>query len=151
MKFSTESSSAQVKTDGQIFSIGSLLSYLKQVKDTRKQRGIRYSLETILVVMVLAKLCGEDTPYAIADWAQMRSEWLIETLNLDYKHLPHHSTYRRILNKVVDGDEFEVLISKYLGGLSQDGQEVEVSIDESCSEIAKKLIFLVYETRRDER
>ena len=67
MKFSTESSSAQVKTDGQIFSIRSLLSYLKQVKDTRKQRGIRYSLETILAVMVLAKLCGEDTPYAIAD------------------------------------------------------------------------------------
>lgn len=129
MKYSTKSSSDQVKTDGQIFSIGSLLSYLKQIKDTRKQRGIRYSLITVLTVMVLAKLCGEDTPYAIADWAQMRSEWLIEALNLDYKRLPHHSTYRRILNEVIDGDEFEDLISKYLGGLSQNGQEVVVSID----------------------
>ena len=115
--------------NGQIFSIESLLTYLAKIKDTRKPRGIRYSLVTILVVMVLAKLCGEDKPYGIADWAQMRSEWLIETLNLDYKHLPHHSTYRRVLSEVVDGDELEALISEYLGGLPQDGQAVVISMD----------------------
>ena len=30
---------------------------------------------------------------------------LVETLKLDYPHLPHHSTYRRILGEVVDGEE----------------------------------------------
>ena len=125
MKSSTKAS----EINGQIFSMGSLLTYLAKIKDMRKPRGIRYSLVTILVVMVLAKLCGEDKPYGIADWAQMRSEWLIETLNLEYKRLPHHSTYRRVLSEVVDGDEFEALISAYLGSLPQDGQEVVLSMD----------------------
>lgn len=72
-----KSSTKAREINGQIFSIGSLLTYLAKITDTRKPRGIRYSL---------AKLCREDKPYGIADWAQMRSEWLIETLHLDCKH-----------------------------------------------------------------
>jgi predicted transposase YbfD/YdcC len=128
-KVKMKSSTKARKRNGQIFSVGSLLAYLARIKDTRKPRGIRYSLTTILAVMVLAKLCGEDKPYGIADWAQMRSEWLIETLNLNYKCLPHHSTYRRVLSEVVDGNEFDELISEYLGCLPQDGQDVVMSID----------------------
>ncbi len=124
-----KSSTKAREINGQIFSIGSLLTYFAKIKDTRKSRGIRYSLATILVVMVLAKLCGEDKPYGIADWAQMRSEWLIETLNLDYKRLPHHSTYRRVLSEVIDGAELEALISEYWGSLPPAGQAVVVSID----------------------
>lgn len=124
-----KSSTKKREINGQIFTLEGLLSYLAKIKDTRKPRGIRYSLATVLAVMVLAKLCGEDKPYGIADWAQMRSEWLIETLNLDYKRLPHHSTYQRVLSEIVDGDEFEELVSEYLRCLPQDGQEVVISID----------------------
>lgn len=124
-----KSSTKEREINGQIFTFESLLSYLAKIKDTRKPRGIRYSLPTVLAIMVLAKLCGEDKPYGIADWAQMRSEWLIEILNLDYKRLPHHSTYRRVLSEIVDGDEFEELVSGYLRCLPPDGQEVVISID----------------------
>jgi predicted transposase YbfD/YdcC len=117
------------KPNGRIFSIGSLISYLSRRKDTRKPQGIRYGLVTVLVVMILAKLCGEDKPFGIADWAQMRSEWLLETLQLEYKRLPHHSTYRRILTDVVDGEEFEGLVSEYLGQLPEEGQDVVLSMD----------------------
>jgi predicted transposase YbfD/YdcC len=112
-----------------LFSIGSLISYLSRMKDTRKPKGIRYSLVTIIVVMILAKLCGEDKPYGIADWAQMRSEWLIETLQLRYKRMPHHSTYRRILTDVVDENKFESIVSEYLSQLPKEGQDVVISID----------------------
>jgi hypothetical protein len=112
-----------------IFSIGGLMSYLAKVKDTRKRRGIRYSMVTILVVMILAKLCGEDTPFGIADWGQLRSEWLIETLQLKHKKLPHHTTYRRVLTEVVDGEELESIVSEYLSQLPGEGQDVVVSID----------------------
>jgi len=131
MKCNTEEKqgSDKEKAGETIFSIGSLISYLVRIKDTRKPQGIRYKLETILVVMMLAKLCGEDKPYGIADWAQMRGGWLIETLELKYKRLPHHSTYRRILTDVVDEDEFEGIVSEYLSQLPKEGQDVVVSID----------------------
>ena len=131
MKCNTEEkqASAKEKPGEIVFSIGSLISYLARIKDTRKPQGMRYSLLTILVVMILAKLCGEDKPFGIADWAQMRSEWLIETLQLKYKRLPHHTTYRRILSAVVDGDEFEGIVSEYLSQLPKEGQHVVVSID----------------------
>ena len=50
-----------------------LLSYLKRVKDGRKRRGVRYPLEIILALFILAKLCGENKVYGIADWVQQRS------------------------------------------------------------------------------
>ena len=130
MKCNTEAKQTNEEKGGEIlFSISSLMSYLVRITDTRKARGIRYSLVTILVVMILAKLCGEDKAYGIADWAEMRSEWLIETLQLAYKRLPHHTTYRRILTDVIDGDELEGLVSEYLSQLTEEGQAVIISID----------------------
>ena len=54
---------------------------------------------------------------------------MIETLKLKHQQLPHHITYRRILTEVVDGDEFEGVVSEYLGQLPDEGQGVVVSID----------------------
>ena len=58
-----------------IINVGDLLSYLLRVKDGRKRRGIRYSVRTILVIFILAKLCGQNKVYGIADWAQQRSSF----------------------------------------------------------------------------
>jgi len=88
-----------------MISVGNLLSYLLRVKDGRKRRGIRYSLATVLTLLILAKLCGQNKVYGIADWAQQRSGYLVEALQLKHKRLSHHSTYQRILTDEVDGDE----------------------------------------------
>src|SRR5258708_3349672 len=79
-----------------VVSLGSLYSYLAKLTDRRKRRGVRYPLATILVLVVLAKLCGQYKPYGIADWAQQRRSFLVEALRLKHGRLPHHSTYRRI-------------------------------------------------------
>jgi predicted transposase YbfD/YdcC len=114
---------------GVIFSISSLYAYLLRIHDQRKRRGIRYTLVSILVVVILAKLCGLDKPYAIADWAQNRSGFLVEVLHLKRSRLPHHSTYRRILDNVLGHDEFERLMSDFIQQCPQVGQEVVIAID----------------------
>jgi predicted transposase YbfD/YdcC len=116
---------------GKIIPLQGLLSYLKQVKDRRKRRGIRYPLEVILVLFILAKLCGENKVSGIADWAQQRSEYLIETLGLQLKRkrLPHHSSYRRILTTEISADELEAILGEYLGQLPKNGSEVVIAID----------------------
>jgi predicted transposase YbfD/YdcC len=119
----------ELPAQGVIFNVSSLYAYLLRIHDQRKRRGIRYSLESILVVVILAKLCGLDKPYAIADWAQNRSEFLVEGLRLKRSRLPHHSTYRRILESGLDKDEFERLMSNFIQQFPKVGQEVVIAID----------------------
>ena len=114
---------------GFVFDVGSLYAHLQTLTDRRKPRGVRYQLETVLTLVVLAKLCGEDRPSGIADWAQHRTAWLVRALALTYPRLPHHSTYRRILADVVTPDELETLVGAYLTQRQQFGRQVVVTID----------------------
>lgn len=121
----------QTQPAAAIINVTHLLSYLKRVKDGRKRRGLRYPLEIILVLFILAKLCGENKVYGIADWVQQRSEYLIEKLDLKLKRkrLPHHSTYRRILTEEIKADELEEIVGEYLTQLPKTGQDVIIAID----------------------
>lgn len=114
-----------------LISVRHLLNYLQRVKDGRKRRGIRFPLEIILALFILGKLCGENKVYGIADWAQQRSTYLIEMLDLKLKRkrLPHHSTYRRVLSETINADELEQILGEYLAQLPQNGQEVVIVID----------------------
>src|SRR5262245_31649178 len=112
-----------------VFSLGSLYAYLAKLTDRRKRRGVRYSLATILVLAVLAKLCGQDKPSGIADWAQQRGRFLIDTLRLKQGRLPHHSTYRRIFERVLSAEELERTLSEFIRQLPQAGQSVIIVID----------------------
>lgn len=114
---------------GQIFDVGSLYAKFRELGDKRKPRGLRYHLETVLVVMVLAKLCGEDNPSAIAEWAKHRTEMLCEALKLGRKTMPHHSTYRRIADEVICVEELEQLLSKQWSSKRFLGKQVLLAID----------------------
>jgi predicted transposase YbfD/YdcC len=114
-----------------VIHIGHLLNYLLRVKDGRKRRGIRYPLEVILVLFIMAKLCGENKVYGIADWVQLRSAHLIGAMGLKLKRqrLPHHSTYRRILTDEINADDLENIFSEYLAQLPRRGLDVVIVID----------------------
>jgi len=90
---------------------------MQQMEDVRKRRGKRYELSIILLFVVIAKLCGEDTPFGIADWVKNRSEWLSEVLSLSYSRMPHHSTYRRIME--THEAELNRVIIEFLAQLSE--------------------------------
>jgi predicted transposase YbfD/YdcC len=117
------------RTSGIVFSINSLYAFLLKLTDRRKRRGVRYSLANVLVLLILAKLCGQNKPYGIAEWAQNRSEFLVDVLQLKRTRLPHHSTYRRVLDVGLEGTELEQLINAYLTQLPRVGQSVVVGID----------------------
>jgi hypothetical protein len=114
---------------GRVFDLGSLYARFSELGDTHKARGKRYRLETILTLLVLAKLCGEDTPSGIAEWAKQRVRWLCEVLKLKRKTMPHRSSYTRILERVVSWEELEQLVSKVLSGKRYFGKQVLVAMD----------------------
>lgn len=99
------------------FDEGSVYAYLQTIPDVRKRRGIRYHLSILLLLVILAKLGGQDTPSGIADWVKNRRAWLFEVLPLRYARLPHHSTYRRILEAYAS--ELERVLTPFLVRLSE--------------------------------
>lgn len=115
--------------EGQLFDIGSLYAEFCNLKDSRKARGKRYRLETVLILILLAKVCGEDKPSGIAEWAKHRLTWLCEALKLERKRMPHRSSYERILEQVVSWEELEQLASRVFSGKHYFGKQVVVAID----------------------
>jgi len=114
---------------GRVFDVGSLYALFCELEDKRKARGKRYLLATILTLLVLAKLCGEDKPSGIAEWAKHRTELLCEILRLERKAMPHRSSYQRILESVVSWEAMEHVVSTFLSGKRFFGKQVLVAID----------------------
>jgi predicted transposase YbfD/YdcC len=116
-------------SEEQFFDVGSLYARFRELRDKRKAKGLRYRLETILVVMTLAKICGEDNPSGIAEWGKHRREWLCEALKLERKAMPHHSTYRRIAEEVICAEELEQMLSELWSAKRFFGKQVLLAID----------------------
>jgi hypothetical protein len=107
----------------------SLLSRLAGLTDSRFRRGKRYRLEHVLLLLILAKLCGEDTPRAIGHWVWLRKDYLIGFLGLPRRSVPHSNTYRRIIEQVVNAEELERTVKGFFSDLPKVGKSVVVSID----------------------
>lgn len=97
-----------------LIDIGSLYAELDTLMDKRHAKGRRYSLALVLLLMVLAKLCGEDTPSGIAEWARLRTNQLVKCLKLERDAMPCHNTYRRVLSGAVDLFELQQVTSRFL-------------------------------------
>ncbi len=103
----------EISENGVEFDLGSVYARLGKLTDIRKAKGKRYSLITILMIILMAKLCGEDKAMGIADWAKNRQAEMIKLLGLDRPSLPNHNTYRRILANAMYEDEIERLVGEY--------------------------------------
>jgi predicted transposase YbfD/YdcC len=114
---------------GFAFDVGSLYDRLEQLADQRKARGKRYPLAVLLLLIILAKLAGEDQPHGIAEWARERQDALIELLPLTRASLPCANTYRHAASRAVKPDELQKLVSAFLGSQAQAGVCVLLCID----------------------
>ena len=112
-----------------LFEVGSLCEHLSRLTDGRKARGKRYSLVTILTVMMMGKLCGQDTPEAIADWAKQRVEGLAALLGLKRVQMPHATTYGRVLRKAIKPEQFEEEVHAYFKDQPQVKASRQICID----------------------
>jgi predicted transposase YbfD/YdcC len=98
---------------GILYEVGSVYGRLLKLRDVRKARGKLYRLEDVLMIILLAKLCGEDRPSGITEWAQNHQASLVQLLHWSRPALPSHSTYRRIMAHVVYQEEIERLVGEY--------------------------------------
>lgn len=119
----------EVYSTGLIYDLNSLFAYFTRVSDPRHARGKQYPLALLLVLILLAKLCGEHTPTGIADWVTYRIEELVEMKLLPQKKGPCHMTYRRVLQLIISPEELEHLLSEYHQSCLNRNTELMFSLD----------------------
>jgi predicted transposase YbfD/YdcC len=115
--------------NGLVFDIGSLYDYLSKVEDTRKAKGKRYTLISLLILMLLAKLGGEDKPSGMAEWISHRKELWVNYEILKQPKTASHMTYRRVLQKMISPEEFEKLVQAYHQKRMKSEQDIVISVD----------------------
>lgn len=113
-----------------VFDVDSLMTVLQDIADPRAARGVRYSLTTLLVLLILAKLAGEDSMKGISEWVQLRGQKLAKLLNLARETMPHQTTYERVLAEL-DAGEFEYRLGQFFAQQAQqrEGKTITISID----------------------
>ncbi|MGI9107136.1 MAG: ISAs1 family transposase [Pyrinomonadaceae bacterium] len=107
----------------------SLAQQFATLTDHRQPRGLRYELTPLLVLIVLAKLCGANNPLEIARWVEYRAAWLTAALGLEWKRMPHHATYRRVLQSAIDLSHFESQAGQYLRALADESSALLLNMD----------------------
>jgi len=118
-----------LRAEGFVFDVGSLMTALMGLKDSRDARGLRYALVTILVFVILAKLSGEDFLRGIAQWVFEHAKELAEILGLAKVQAPHYTTFGRILGHAVDVAHFEQITRDFFAGLPGAGQTILIALD----------------------
>ncbi len=129
MKYTPLAFDVNVRPEGLLVDIRSLFAALAELHDRRDARGLRYALVTVLLFIVLAKLCGEDHVRGIATWVRLRQERLAEALGLTKPQAPHATTYSRVLNKAVDVAELESVLGRFFASQPKAGRSVVVNLD----------------------
>lgn len=117
------------KNEGRLLNIGKLRTALEQVNDKRQDQGKRYTIGILLIVVILAKLCGENTPYGIAEWAKMRAEEL-QNLFGYHRHIsPSNKTIQRLMDTSLADKDLQQIIRRYLRQTYGGQQSILVTID----------------------
>src|SRR5437879_3792797 len=91
----------------------SLYEACQQIKDGRAARGKRYELAMLLLLLIEAKLAGEQSLLGASEWIRLRSDELREALHLDWKQMPCANTYSYALERL-DSQEVNRLLAAWL-------------------------------------
>jgi predicted transposase YbfD/YdcC len=115
--------------NGLVIDLNSLYAWLARLHDTRQAQGLRYSLVTVLLLVVLAKLAGQDRLAGIAEWVRHREGQLATALHLKKPRTPCLNTYRNLLGKIIDVQEFEQVLHDFFAAQPGAGTSVQIALD----------------------
>lgn len=77
----------------------SLMEVLEGIEDTRRKRSVMYPLHEILMIMLLAVICGAASYAKVEMFGNSKKEWLSTFLNLEYG-IPDACTFRNVIKEI---------------------------------------------------
>jgi predicted transposase YbfD/YdcC len=82
--------------DTRRFSLDEVVPHFEKLEDPRSTVNRQHPLVSVVVIALLAVLAGAGGPTAIARWAALKEEFLLEVLDLP-NGLPRKDVFRRVL------------------------------------------------------
>ena len=77
----------------------SLMKVLEGIEDTRRARSVMYPLHEVLVIMLLAVICGATSYAKVEMFGKSKKEWLGTFLGLEYG-IPDACTFRNVIKEI---------------------------------------------------
>jgi predicted transposase YbfD/YdcC len=74
-----------------------VVGYFDELEDPRSDINQKHPLVSVVVIALMAVLAGAGGPTAIARWAQIKAEFLLEVLDLP-NGIPRKDVFRRVLS-----------------------------------------------------
>ena len=82
--------------DTQRIGIDEIVRHFEELEDPRSEVNLRHPLQSVVVIALLAVLAGAGGPTAIAEWAVLKQEFLVQVLDLP-NGIPSKDVFRRVL------------------------------------------------------
>ena len=98
-----------------------------QIPDFRRSHKQLYDLESILVIGIIAVICGADNWNEMENYAQSKEEFLRTFLNLP-NGIPSHDTFNRVFSNI-DSAQFESCFIIWVNTLAELQPKQVIAID----------------------
>src|SRR5450759_4800691 len=95
--------------------LGEVARHFEELKDPRSTVNRRHPLVSVVVIALMAVLAGADGPTAIAKWAALKEEFLLEALDLP-NGIPRKDVFRRVLVQIKP-NAFQACFANWLQSL----------------------------------
>src|SRR3954452_12288792 len=92
-----------------------VVRHFGELEDPRSAVNLQHPLISVVVIALMAVLAGAGGPTAIAEWAALKEEFLVEVLDLP-GGVPRKDVFRRVLMALKPG-VFQACFANWLGSL----------------------------------
>src|SRR6516225_1730557 len=82
--------------DARQIGLDEVIRHFEELEDPRSEINLRHPLVSVVVIALLAVLAGGGGPTAIAQWAVLKQEFLLQVLDLP-NGIPSKDVFRRVL------------------------------------------------------
>jgi predicted transposase YbfD/YdcC len=106
--------------------LAEVVGYFDELEDPRSSVNQKHPLVSVVVIAVMAVLAGAAGPTAIAKWAKLKAEFLVQVLGLPHG-IPRKDVFRRVLS-LVKPDAFQRCFVSWLQSL-RDQAAVATEVD----------------------
>lgn len=95
--------------------VDDIVDYFDELEDPRVDINIKHPLVSVVVVAMMAVLAGAGGPTAIARWAQLKADFLVQALNLP-NGVPGKDVFRGVLS-LLKPETFQKCFAAWLTSL----------------------------------
>ena len=101
--------------DNRRIGLDEIVSHFADLEDPRSTVNRRHPLVSVVVIALMAVLAGASGPTSIADWAELKREFLLKVLDLP-NGIPRKDVFRRVLMVLIP-TAFQACFANWLQSL----------------------------------